>query len=170
MDWLTAEREKYYHLWEQGDYTSNSAINYANELIGKVGGYVLEIGCGKGVSMDILNKQRGVKCTGVDITLNGYEGDAPVFEAPVWEMPFPDKCFDYSFSTDVMEHIPMEMIEKSLKEIDRVTRHKTFHFISTKVALTKYKGEQVHLIVKPDDWWMAQFGRMCGIEAELKFW
>ncbi len=164
------EREKYQAIWGRGDYTSSTAISFAESLKGKVGGYVLEIGCGSGVSMDILNRERGVKCSGVDITLVGNKSTGPVFEAVAWSLPFPDKSFDYSFSTDTMEHIPPEFIEATLKEIDRVTRHKTFHYIACCEAVTEYLGSQVHLTVEPGTWWNKQFIEFCKIESELKFW
>ena len=164
------EREKYQAIWGRGDYTSTTAINYAQSLVGKVGGYVLEIGCGRGVSLDILNKDGCCKCTGVDITLVGCRSDAPVFEAAAWNLPFPDKSFDYSFSTDTLEHIPPECIEATLKEIDRVTRNKTFHQIALVKAVTEYQGSQVHLTVEPGEWWDDQFKAFCNIEAELIYW
>jgi len=170
MNWAKFEKEKYRDIWERGDYTSGNAQPYAEFLIEKVRGNVLELGCGKGVSVDILNQVEGVNCTGVDIVLNGYKSKAPAYEATIWDLPFKDKSFDFSFSTDVMEHIPPEMIEKSLKEIERVTRKKTFHFIATCKAVTMYKGEQVHLTAHDGEWWRDQFIRCCKVESELKFW
>ena len=164
------EREKYAAIWARGDYTGPSAISYAESLVGKVGGYVLEIGSGRGVSLDILNSDGYCKCSGVDITLIGNKSIAPVFEAPAWALPFEDKSFDYTFSTDVLEHIPPEYIEATLKEINRVTRSKTFHQIATVKAVTRYKGDQVHLTVKPEKWWAEQFEKFCKIESELIYW
>ena len=164
------EREKYAAIWARGDYTSSTAINYAESLLGKVGGYVLEIGCGKGVSMGILNKEPGIKCSGVDITLAGCRGLKNVFEAAAWALPFETNSFDYSFSTDTFEHFPPEYISAAISEISRVTRSKTFHFISCAEAVTQYQGSQVHLTVKPGSWWGEQFARFSQVDYELKFW
>lgn len=164
------EREKYKAIWARGDYTSSTAINYAEYLIGKIGGRILEIGCGRGISLDILNRNGCCKCTGVDITLEGTKTGAPVFEAVAWDLPFENDSFDYSFSTDVLEHIPPGFVKETLKEIGRVTRNKTFHQIAVVEAVTEYQGSQVHLTVEPGTWWDKQFKKYCKIESELKYW
>ncbi len=128
---------------------------------------ILDMGCGRGVAVKrLLLEYRDVK--GVDITLMGcgleflprgivvpVQVDATRFiEAPLWALPFADNEFDYTFSADVMEHIPPELVEDAITEIYRVTSKRTLHVIATAPSTCK-KG--LHLTVKPMDWWRREF-------------
>ena len=85
---------------------------------------------------------------------NGYE----------WaNLPFKDNQFDYTFSTDVLEHIPLEMVEKTIKEIYRITRVETFHCIAT-VDDPNYPN--VHLTIESIEWWKGQFGKANGKQVD----
>jgi ubiquinone/menaquinone biosynthesis C-methylase UbiE len=161
MDISESEKEKYKMIWARKDYTSQSAVPYAEYLKDKVGGMVLEIGCGKGISLDILNKERGICCVGSDIVINGYKGGAGVTEAPAWDLPYAKDSFDYTFSTDVLEHIPTNMIGPTLREINRVTRNKTFHQIAT-----FHMGIE-HLTVESIEWWEKLFSYHMSVLFEL---
>jgi ubiquinone/menaquinone biosynthesis C-methylase UbiE len=81
------------------------------------------------------------------------------FEAPAWRTNFADMQFEYTCSTDVLEHIPTELIDDTIKEIYRLTKRKTIHVISTEPD-KKYNGHEVHLTVKPIEWWREQFARL----------
>lgn len=106
----------------------------------------------------------------MDIVTDQCTPGVEVYPGMAWEMPFRNKRFDFTFSTDVLEHLPTEFIEQTMKEIARVTRRKTFHLIATCAAVTEYKGEQVHLTVRPPEWWNEQFAMFCDVDHELKFW
>jgi len=109
----------------------------------------IEIGCGDGATLKVLRK-KGFNVLGSDITLAGCGHMKNVMEFPAWDIPMPDKFFLGSYSTDVMEHIPPEYVDKTIKEICRVTRTLTTHQIAT------FKGTD-HLTVKPIIWWEDQF-------------
>ncbi len=130
---------------------------------------ILDMGCGRGVAVKrLLLAHRNVM--GVDITLMGCGLEflvrgvvIPVtvnpkhyVEAPLWAMPFKDNQFDYTFSADVLEHLPPQMAEDTIKEIYRVTRNQTLHVISTKPSIRK---EKLHLTVQPIEWWREMFGK-----------
>ncbi len=149
-----SEQEKYQDIWNSRDYTSRSAKPYAEYLRGIVSGSVLEIGSGKGVSLDILNEEEEIQCVGIDIVANKSKKGSPIIQAPAWRLPFKSNSFDFSFSTDVLEHIPLEFIERTLIEIWRVTRSKTLHQIAT------FKMGDEHLIVRPIAWWNDKFMMM----------
>ncbi len=150
------EKEKYSHLYA-GQYPATGYIIDLAEFIintAKKGDALLDLGCGHGRAVRHL-RDRGYKCLGVDITLIGVGKDKKgFFEAPLWKTPFRDNEFDYTFSTDVLEHIPTDMIEATIKEIYRITRVETFHCISI-VDDPNYPN--VHLTIKPIDWWKTQF-------------
>lgn len=164
------EFEKYRELWKNGKYSGPNAKQYGVELRELISGNCLDIGCGDCITMNELNKSDEINCIGLDITTDQCRGDEEVYKGFIWGMPFIDKRFDYSLSIDVLEHIPTEFIEASIREINRITIRKTYHYISTVKAVTEYKGEQVHLTVKPEEWWVDMFETYCNVEFELKFW
>lgn len=121
---------------------------------------ILDMGCGLGIAVFYL-KMAKYNAFGVDITLAGVRsntGTAPyskVFtEAPLWALPFKDKEFDYTFSADVLEHMPPTLIKEVVMEIYRVTNKQTFHVVSTQPSGYK-KG--LHSIIKPLNWWRKLF-------------
>ena len=164
------ERQKYKALWHNNDYVSNSAINWGNYLSSILTGKCLDIGCGDCTTMQILNGVKGIECEGLDIVTDQCPAGTVVHCAPAWRMPVRDKAYAYSFSTDVLEHLPTGFVKAALVEIGRVTRVKTYHYIATKPAVTTYEGKQVHLTVKPIEWWRVMFNRYCDVDYELKWW
>ena len=164
------EREKYRALWRDGKYRGPNAVPFADELSGVVFGNCLDIGCGDCATMDRLNESPVVRCVGLDIVTEQCPGGRVVYAGEAWTMPFADKQFDFTLSTDVLEHIPPDYITQTLYEIARVTKRATYHYISTWPAVTTYEGKQVHLTVRDADWWRAMFKEYCGVEHVLKLW
>jgi len=100
--------------------------------LGEVSGKkVLEVGCGKGVYLDILARMGGV-ISGQDISSDnvkqaltffknsGFEADIKVGDAVT--LLFEDSCFDAVFSADFIEHISNEQKIKVFAEIFRVLK------------------------------------------------
>jgi len=159
-----AEHGKYMRLHAQ-KYGSTGYQKHISEYVrwtAKPGDKILDMGCGRGVAVDYLRQN---KCSifGVDITLVGVKSSvnestfSKMFtEAPLWALPFKDNEFDYTFSADVLEHIPPELIPDVIAEIYRVTSKQTLHVVSTQPSGCK---EGLHLTVKPVNWWRGMFGR-----------
>ncbi|MBI5872714.1 MAG: class I SAM-dependent methyltransferase [Candidatus Omnitrophica bacterium] len=159
------EKEKYSKLW-RSVYKRSACAMLMARYIESVGirsvlekeGNLLEIGCGDGSTLSYL-LATGYDCYGLDITLAGTEKNAikpeRLFEAPVWEMPFCDEKFDLTFSTDTLEHLPTDFVEASIKEIIRITHHRTIHCIAT--FSDRQFGEELHLTIKPIKWWRDLF-------------
>lgn len=153
------EKKKYMSLYE-GQYPSTGYIIDLAEFIintARKGYTLLDMGCGHGRAVRHL-RDRGYCCLGMDITLAGVGENRTGFtEAPLWKTPFADSQFDYTFSTDVLEHIPPEMVGATVKEIYRITRVETFHCISI-VDDPNYPN--VHLTIKSIEWWKGQFSKL----------
>ncbi len=151
------EKKKYDDCWTSNYKRSRCAEPLINLVLKtmKKDDRVLDIGCGDCTTLLGLRKA-GVDCMGVDITLKGAPKNAyGIFEAPVWDMPFDDGQFDYTVSTDVLEHVPTDKMQATIKEILRVTRRKTFHVVALFDGIRN--GVILHMTVKPMTWWQAQF-------------
>ena len=148
------ERTKYEELWQRGDYRSQSAVPFVSEMDNEVNftGEVLEVGCGDGVTAFELLKL-GYNVTATDITLEGLKYNLRAITAPIWRLPFKDNSFDTIYSTDVLEHLPPEMVNDAIKEMQRVCKTDgwQFHKIATFAMGTE------HLTVEDISWWGAQF-------------
>lgn len=169
------EKEKYVNSWKDGS-ENNSRCAYP--LACHIGHFnkdwkMLDIGCGNGLVVNTLRNQ-GFNVYGVDITLEGLNLNHPMkkrqylqefpdyptdrknfYEFPIWETPFKDNEFDFTFSTDVLEHIPPKYIDRSIKEIYRITKIETFHCIAT--FKDNRGGYIFHLIVEDIEWWKDKF-------------
>lgn len=157
----TKERTKYDECWMTGYGKSQCALPLVShvKVRSKKNWKCLDLGCGDGTTVDLLNKN-DVNCTGVDITLFGLQkGIAGKYrEAPLWRLPFEDNEFDYTFSTDVLEHIPTEKVRDVIKEIYRVTKYRTFHVIAMFPGIRN--GVVLHMTLKKIEWWRSQFSRL----------
>ena len=154
-----SERNKYKEQWQSG-YTPSQCALFLPDYIDEMAlpnESLLEIGCGNGGTVRRLNN-KGRTCIATDITLAGIKGDNAGFvEAPVWRLPFKDSQFDFTFSTDVLEHLPSNFIESTIKEVCRVTRRKTFHVIAN--FPDQRNGVELHLTIHPADWWIEMFAK-----------
>lgn len=123
---------------------------------------VLDVGCGPGQSVHWL-LEHGYDTKGCDISR--YVVDNPVPElhdknvlhcAPASDLPFADNSFDVVFCTDVMEHIPEENIDTSIREMARVVRKYLFLTICLYPSSLRNLVEY-HATIRPRDWWEARF-------------
>ena len=100
---------------------------------------VLDYGCGK-ASAHHKNKLTD------DVTL--YD---PYYEPYSKE---PEGTFDLVICTDVMEHVPEDEVGKTLARLINLTDKVLFLAICTKPAIKTFSdGTNVHLTVKPKEWW-----------------
>jgi len=175
------EKEKYSNAWRSGaEGQSRTAWHVFEYLKTKINKdmRILEIGCGNGVCVELLRQEGFNNVYGMDITLEGlkkyqamidakrFKQPIPEFfpkleyytESPIWQTPFKDNEFDFTYSTDVMEHLPPELVEQSINEIYRITSKGTFHCI----ALFKdvRMGINFHLTVQPINWWKESFDKL----------
>jgi SAM-dependent methyltransferase len=81
---------------------------------------VLDLGCGDGTIANPLNAA-GWNVTGADISqeaLQYVEGKRVL--ASLDQLPFPDRSFDLVVCAQVLEHLPMEVYVKALREMERL--------------------------------------------------
>jgi len=106
--------EEYRSIYERmprvQDETDNSAACLTRILGAVEGQTVLDVGCGTGYLVDWLKQRRPeLALTGVDFIIEpGTRTRHPAIEfveAPIEQLPFPDRHFDTVICTHVLEHI-----------------------------------------------------------------
>lgn len=153
------EQAKYEEIWSVMDFSSTNQDSFFTRMLHNLTGRCLELGSGNGKLVSLL-RARGVDALASDITWARYQQyDVPYQVFPVWDIPFEDNSFDYTFSNDLLEHLPGNMVDKSLMELARVTRKATIHEVAT-FGAGKYFGHDIHLTVKPITWWRARFAAL----------
>ena len=151
------EREKYEKVWEDDRYRRYSPgeglVHEAFMSMNmKPGDSLIDYGCGTGRALEHFIGW-GLTVTGVDIAENCMETDVNFVRACLWNLP--DLQSTWGYCTDVMEHIPEEMVLPVLEQIAERSERGVFF----QIALTKdasgplILGEPLHLTVKPMDWW-----------------
>ncbi|MCA9405511.1 MAG: class I SAM-dependent methyltransferase [Candidatus Omnitrophica bacterium] len=133
---------RYFRLWEyfQTFYPEifKDEIKVLNA--GDSSGVLLNAMGKKGVSLDIdPHSVQKIKNKGIE----AYQGS-------IYQLPFPEKSFDYSMSFQCLEHLDSPML--ALKELERVTRKRIFISIpyreDTRVCNKEYWDD---IIRKPED-------------------
>ena len=176
-----AERAKYETVWKMPEYRvkSHSLKLYTDhpDLFPAGFATALDIGCGLGRLFAHLN-ETGVDCWAVDIADNCLE---PAIAArwghkfmlsPLWDMDWTDapalqgapKMFDLGVCTDVMEHIPPDMVGDVLARIAaccRVVMFKIANFPSRSL------GHDLHLTMQGPDWWAMRLAEAGGTVERL---
>jgi len=164
------EKSKYSQIWANMTYQSSRAERFAKYVIDflnidppdRPNYTILEVGCGNGTTLAILQKA-GFNVFGLDIVARQIPRHIiKKFRcAPVWDTGFADKQFAFTISTDVMEHLPPEMVIPSITELQRITGLYSLHAINTKPD-SQYCGHHVHLSVHDIQWWEDQFSAIFG--------
>jgi len=139
-EYIAAE---YRRMHDQGKFTGASLKPHLAKINNLVREYnvnsLLDYGCGKAL---IHDKHRLAK----EVTL--YD---PYYE-PYSKKPIGD--FDMVICTDVLEHIPEDEVGKVLADLINYADKVLYVAICTKPAKKTFKnGENVHLTVKPKEWW-----------------
>jgi len=92
---------------------------------------ILEVGCGFGRNIKMLQQHLGYECpmTGTDLSLRllkkGREElglTLPLVCGDITRLPFPDRSFETVFTHGVMMHVPPEGVRTAIRELVRVTR------------------------------------------------
>ena len=106
----------------------------------------LDFGSGKGYLSQAISKEYP------DIKLYTYD---PV-TSPI---DLPDQV-DMTYSSDVLEHVEIDMLEKTLDDLFNRTTKYQYHLIACHPAKKKLRdGRNAHLIIEDPKWWKRQLDR-----------
>lgn len=78
---------------------------------------VLEVGIGNGFVSEYLRK------AGIEVVTLDFDPElSPSVAGQVQRLPFADRAFDLVLCSEVLEHLPLDMLPQALSELRRVTR------------------------------------------------
>ena len=168
MDLAAAERQKYDDVWLHDEYRrkchSVTLWNTERHLFPKQFDSALDIACGLGLLFYYWNEQ-GVDAYACDISHNCLSAEARKYEhkfiqGPLWELSLPEPV-DVGVCTDVMEHIPTDKVDDSLRRIADSCRRTVFKIAQFNSV---YLGYDLHLTKEPLEWWQ---NRMLAIGGKI---
>lgn len=143
--------KEYLRLHSEGFFKGKSCFQHAKSIKKIIDDTksttILDFGSGKGqqYTVDKLDFFWGAKVSCYDPYVEKYKN-------------LPNKKFDGIICTDVLEHIPEESISLVFEEIKRRANKFIFLGICTRPAKKKFSnGTNLHLTVKPIDWWRKMF-------------
>ena len=156
-----SEYNKYTLMWNQPEYRVGSP---GDRIVGfylytfKPYGKVIDFGCGLGWA-SLKMHHAGLDVLLLDLTTNSRDGDeirALPFEQQDLTKPIPFRS-KFGFCTDVMEHLPPEVVEQTIDNIMEASEEVFFQISTVKEHLGQYIGQHLHLIVQPHSWWKSLF-------------
>jgi ubiquinone/menaquinone biosynthesis C-methylase UbiE len=118
-------------IWGEGN-----AWNEIQFLISGCSGKVLDIACGTGKVIELLNKYPQIDIYGCDISnfliQKAIQRGIPENRLKICDatkMNYSTNFFDFSYSIGSLEHFSQEGIEKCISECYRITKKTSFHMV-----------------------------------------
>ena len=112
------------HWWHLGMRSVATAL-----LDGRMRGSLLDAGCGTGGFLAwAAASRRFTRLGGIDLSVEAIGlareavPGAELHAAPLDRIPFGDEEFDVAVSLDVLQHVPEDLVDASLKELRRVLK------------------------------------------------
>jgi 2-polyprenyl-3-methyl-5-hydroxy-6-metoxy-1,4-benzoquinol methylase len=170
---FAAEDDKYSALWKD-DYRDANWKRLASIVLKKTASYdghvsLLDFGFGSGRSIDFF-ESKGFNVCGVEISSYAVgvqlAKGRDIYHASLDDLcMLGDKQFDFGFCNDVLEHIPLHLIGRSLAEMVRVCSDALFLSVCPTPShhLSK-ESENLHLTVRPEPWWANEFMKYGPVE------
>jgi hypothetical protein len=154
------ERKKYRDIWATEQYGEDSSPGMDHVQLAMLkmdwskGDTVIDFGCGKGEAVSLLSSL-GFQARGVDIASNAVAHDIQFTEVCLWNLP-KDIRADWGYCCDVMEHIPTEKVQETLKCIaDAVDKGIYFNIATEDDCSGAMIGFRLHLTVMKASAWTA---------------
>jgi len=168
------EREKYLKIYTSRDsvkmdkkkrkqygYSNHGSVTYPYLDSLKIESLV-DIGCGYNEFCTYIKEKYKITAVGVDFACPGAD-----IIASSCDLPFKDKKFDVLTSFDMMEHLPQDYIDITLKEFSRVS-NRLILSICYKQVKTRIDNERLHLTVKKKEWWVEKIKKVVKFSDDKK--
>lgn len=118
---------------------------------------VLDAGCAYNFVAKWFNKH-GIDAIGYDISTYVATISPDVKVAPVKDIPEPDNSWDIVTCTEVMEHIPIEDIDDSLRNLYRIARRYIVFIIAFgNEEFPDGDRDPTHITLRTRKWWEDKF-------------
>jgi hypothetical protein len=123
-------------------------------------GLVIDFGCGTGRAA-VKIKEYGCFVQLIDFTDNSRDPAAIALPFRQHDLTEPlNMMAKYGYCTDVMEHIAPENVDTVIQNIMAAARTTFFQISTVPDNLGAIIGQQLHLTVRPHQWWKATFERL----------
>ena len=113
-----------YENYNWGSLSTNKLGPKIKKIIENIPSYVqsiIDIGCGNGVITNELAKK--YKVLGVDRSKSALQYvTSEKLEASCDNIPLPSQNFDMVFSSELLEHLPNEIFQKTIQEFKRISK------------------------------------------------
>jgi ubiquinone/menaquinone biosynthesis C-methylase UbiE len=156
--------EKYAKVLDE--WGKDSVWNEIQMFLSGLNGKILDIACGSGGTIKLLEKYPDIELYGFDISdlliQKAIEKGIPLNKLRVEDATktnYPDNEFDYSYSIGSLEHFTMEGIMNFIKESARYTKTASFHMIPVSKS-GKNEGwlkTVQSFFNNSEDWWYEKF-------------
>jgi len=162
METAAREKEKYDRMHKVPGYSPGPGLAHVRTAEGYMprGCSVIDFGTGTGdAALAFLS--RGFDAWAVDISKEGLRHDLgkKFLQGPLWALPDGLPAADWGFCCDVMEHIPPNKVEESLRQMAGRVANCFFAISGVPDSWGKKIGETLHLTVKPADWWAGSLSK-----------
>jgi ubiquinone/menaquinone biosynthesis C-methylase UbiE len=145
---------------------TDNAWNEIQMFLANARGKVIDIACGTGKVMTLLDRYPGIEVHGFDISdfLIGkaIERGLPrdrLTVADATATPYADDQFDYGYSIGSLEHFTEDGITKFVREAHRITRYASMHMIPVSRSGRDEGWLKTHQSFHNNsvDWWLAHY-------------
>ena len=145
--------EEYRRMHQKGAFTGGSLAKHVDEIKKLVSDHdvktLLDYGCGKA---KCHNEKLASSVTLYDPYCEPYT-------------THPEGTFDMVICTDVLEHVPEDEVGPLLHKLMHLADKVLFLAISTRPARKTFtNGENVHVTVRPKEWWEGMLETMRDIK------
>ena len=166
---LDSERQKYEQIYSMGLWKDElePGMQLIDFFLSYVGPFksITDFGCGSGEA-GLVFHGLGYHVNLVDITDNCLRKSVKMvlgqrfISCPLHEVPASLPLSDWGYCTDVMEHIPEQLVRPSLQALWSKT-HNMFFSISGRPDHDGVMiGETLHMTVKPIDYWLTEINKL----------
>lgn len=132
---------------------------------------VLEIGCAAGPTVYHLNTYFDIEAHGIDVSKWAVDNKLHenVCHASADDLPFDDDEFDVIFSCHTLEHLPIDLVDKSISEMDRVCTPDGIQFHLKPIlgagpyaddifgSIVGLRMDLTHNVLRTRDWWLRKW-------------
>ena len=159
MNVAASERQKYERVWLDPSYRMRchglDLWRQNRDLYGATPQSAIDFGCGTGRLVKQWRAE-GIAAIGVDIADTAPDEGVGIILANLWELTLPQR-YELGNCTDVMEHIPPEYVESTLRAIAAACERCVFKIANYPSV---HGDSLLHLTQRPRMWWAEQLSRL----------